>query len=147
MGYRRNKPDAPDRVKAGKALDLRLSGMSYADIADRLGYAGESGPRNAVDRLLGRVEADNATELRRLESLKLDVLQAAVWDQAVAGDSDSIKLALAVHDRRVKLLGLAAPVAVDVRTDPGALISDYFAALRSGARPSVPVIVDAEVDK
>jgi hypothetical protein len=144
MGYRRNKPDAPDRVKAGKALDLRLSGMSYADIADRLGYAGESGPRNAVDRLLGRVEADNATELRRLESLKLDMLQSAVWDQAVAGDSDSIKVALAIHDRRVKLLGIAAPVQLDVRADPGSLVTQWFSDLRAGARPALPVL-DAEV--
>jgi hypothetical protein len=145
MGYRRNKPDAADRVKATKALERRLSGATYAVIADELGYSGESGPRNAIDRLLGRVEAEQAAELRALEAARLDAMQAAVWDQAIAGETDSIKVALQIHDRRVKLLGLAAPVQVDVRADPGSLISDWFKQLLSGARPALPVL-DVEVD-
>jgi len=132
MGYRRNKPDAGDRVKASKALDLRLTGMSYAAIADTMGYASEAGPRTAVDRLLGRVETENAAELRRFESLKLDALQAACWEQAVSGDLDAIKTALAVHDRRVRLLGLAAPTAVDVNLrerTTSEILEDYREAL------------------
>lgn len=140
------KPDADDRVRASKALDRRLAGQTYADIAAELGYASEAGPRNAVDRLLKRVEADSVTELRHQESMRLDLLQAACWDQAISGDLDAVKTVLQVHSARVKLLGLAAPVQVDVKTDPGSMIADYFAALRSGARPSVPVIVEAEVD-
>ena len=140
------KPDADDRVRATKALERRLSGATYATIAAELDYANESGPRNAVDRLLGRVEAEHAAELRRTESLRLDVLQSACWDQAATGDLDAIKTVLQIHDRRVKLLGLAAPVQVDVRSDPASLVSDWFASLRSGGRPVLPVI-EAEVDR
>lgn len=140
------KPDADDRVRASKALDRRLAGQTYADIAAELGYASEAGPRNAVDRLLKRVEAEGVTELRHQESLRLDALHGACWDQALAGDLDAIKTVLAIHGARVKLYGLAAPVAVDIKADPGSLMAGYFDALRSGARPPLPFI-EAEVDE
>jgi hypothetical protein len=48
------QPD--DRVKANEALQLRLAGHSYEVIAERLGWADESGARHAVTQLLDRVE-------------------------------------------------------------------------------------------
>jgi hypothetical protein len=122
------KPDADDRVRASKALERRLSGATYASIATEMGYASEAGPRNAIDRMLGRIEAEGVAQLRQLESMKLDALQSACWEQAVAGDLDAIKTLLQVHAARVKLLGLAAPVAVDVsmrQRSPGEILEDY----------------------
>lgn len=142
MGQRRPiKPDADDRVRASKALELRLSGQTYAAIADEMGYASEAGPRNAVDRLLGRIEAEGVTELRRMEAMKLDVMQRACWNQAVAGDLDAVNTFLKVHAARVKLLGLAAPVQLEVsaaKKTTTELLDDHRNALlaRLGERQS-----------
>ncbi|MFT4087653.1 MAG: hypothetical protein QM658_10975, partial [Gordonia sp. (in: high G+C Gram-positive bacteria)] len=51
---------------------------------------------------------------RAVEGDRLDALQASHWSAALAGDVDSTKVILGVIDRRMKLFGLAAPVAVDV---------------------------------
>lgn len=58
------KPDADDRHRAAKALDLRKSGVTYERIAAQLGYSDESGPRKAVDRLLSRIEHEGVLEMR-----------------------------------------------------------------------------------
>ena len=47
-------------------------------------------------------------ELREFESFKLDAMQRAAWNDAVSGDMDAIKVVLQVHDRKVRLFGLAA---------------------------------------
>lgn len=93
-----------------------------------MGYASEAGPRNAVDRLLGRIEAEGVTKLREIESMKLDVMQRACWQQAVSGDLDAIMTFLQVHAARVKLLGLAAPqqLVVDVpQRSTSEILEDY----------------------
>lgn len=108
------KPDADDRDRATKALELRKSGATYERIAAELGYSDESGPRKAVDRLLCRIEHEGVAEMRRLEGQRLDQLQAAHWDAALSGDVDSTKVMLQVIDRRCKLFGLNAPMAVRV---------------------------------
>ncbi len=111
------KPDKPttnERARAGEALQLRRSGLAYREISTRLGYRDESGARKAVSRLLDRTEAEGVAELRAVEGDRLDALQAAHWSAALAGDVDSTKVILGVIDRRMKLFGLAAPVAVDV---------------------------------
>ncbi|TYQ11601.1 UNVERIFIED_ORG: hypothetical protein L601_001500000150 [Gordonia westfalica J30] len=118
-------PDVPttdERTRAAAALELRRTGLPYHAIADRLGYADESGARKAVTRLLDRREAEGVAELRAVEGDRLDALQAAAWDAAVAGDLDAIKTVLSVIDRRCRLFGLNAPMPVAVAAAVG--ISD-----------------------
>lgn len=50
--------------------------------------------------------------LRRLELDRLDALQAALWDKALAADITALR----IIEQRVKLLGLAR----EHRPDPGA---------------------------
>lgn len=121
MNRPQNQPQPDDRVRAAEALALRRSGMRYDDIADRLGYGDESGPRKAVTRLLDRTEAEGIAELRRVEGERLDALQSAVWDAAVRGDLDAIRAVLQIIDRRARLFGLNAPTAVAIG---GAVITD-----------------------
>ncbi|TSD98881.1 hypothetical protein FOV72_03760 [Gordonia rubripertincta] len=118
-------PDVPttdERTRAAAALELRRTGLPYHAIADRLGYADESGARKAVTRLLDRREAEGVAELRAVEGDRLDALQAAAWDAAVSGDLDAIKTVLSVIDRRCRLFGLNAPMPVAVAAAVG--ISD-----------------------
>ena len=112
------RPDAEERTKAVEAVTLRRTGLSWREIADQLGYRDESGARKAATRLLGRVEVEAVGELRELEGQRLDALQAAHWNAALAGDVDSTKVVLGVIDRRTKLLGLNAPTAVSVGVEP-----------------------------
>ncbi len=107
-------PQPEDRVRAQKAVDLRLAGLTYAAIAESLDYADESGPRKAVNNLLTKVEHESVAEMRKVEGLRLDRLQRAVWVNAVGGDVDAIKTALQITDRRTRLFGLNAPMALRV---------------------------------
>ena len=108
------RPDAEERTKAVEAVTLRRTGLSWREIADQLGYRDESGARKAATRLLGRVEVEAVGELRELEGQRLDALQAAHWNAALAGDVDSTKVVLGVIDRRCRLFGLNAPDRVEV---------------------------------
>jgi hypothetical protein len=58
------KPDVDERVRASQALERRLTGATYQQIATELGYSSEAGPRNAIDRMLTRRESANVAALR-----------------------------------------------------------------------------------
>jgi len=114
MDIRDQKPDADHRVKAEAALALRVDGVEYAVIASKLGYADESGPRKAVDRLLSRRESDSCDHYREIETSRLESLMAAHLPQARSGDIDATRAVLGIHDRLAKLHGLDRPRAVAV---------------------------------
>ena len=108
-----------ERERALAALELRKTGLTYAEIGRRLGYADDSGARHAVTKLLDRREAEAVAELRQVEGDRLDALQAAHWSAAVSGDTEATKVVLQVIDARCRLYGLNSPVAVAVSTGPG----------------------------
>ncbi|WP_305779500.1 hypothetical protein [Nocardia nova] len=113
------KPDVaqPDeRERQAKALEMRLAGMPWAAIAEHLGYADPSGPFRAVAAVLNRQESEAAGEYRKLEDMRLDVALRKVWPGVIAGDLKAIETWLKVHDRRVKLHGLAMPEKVVLQT-------------------------------
>lgn len=56
-----------------------------------------------------------ADELREAELQRLDRLQRAHWTEALKGHVGSSKIVLMCIDRRVKMLGLDAPVKIDAR--------------------------------
>ncbi|WP_280508828.1 hypothetical protein [Nocardia cyriacigeorgica] len=103
-----------ERERQLEALRLRLAGASYEVIADRLGYADKSGPFRAVQAVLNRQESHAAEELRAIEDARLDALLLAHWSAALRGDVKAAEFVGKLHDRRVKLHGLAAPQRVRV---------------------------------
>jgi DNA-binding CsgD family transcriptional regulator len=121
---------APGKVRTAQleadCLRLRLDGFSHREIAAQLGVA----PSTAYKRLhqaLKAINEQNAAEagtLRDLESLRLDELQNAVWQQALDGDDKAIGKVLAIMERRARLLGLDAPV----RRETKAAVQDPQAA-------------------
>jgi hypothetical protein len=89
-------------------LELRLAGLSYADIGDRMGV---SSPRafQLVSGELARLNekrAETAEAVTRIELERLDRLLATVWEKAEAGDLAAIDRVLAIQQRRAKLQGL-----------------------------------------
>jgi hypothetical protein len=107
------QPDERDRQT--KALELRIAGATYDQIAKTLEYADRTGAFKAVNAVLTRRESTAAAEYRELEDARLDLALRKVAPGVVAGDLKAIELWLRIHDRRVKLHGLAMPEKLQVQ--------------------------------
>ncbi len=102
-------PSTEERERAALALSLRKAGGTWAAIGEHLGYSDESGPRKAVQRLLDRVDSESAAEYREMELARLDDLWRAWYPAALRRDEKAAHVVLRIHEKRVKLLGLAMP--------------------------------------
>ena len=105
-----------------EAMEMRIGGAHFDEIAETLGFANASGAFKAVQRAMERARAeatDLAAELRERELLSLDRLERRLWplavgkgepgdDDYVAPDSQAISRILAIKDRRARLMGLDA---------------------------------------
>lgn len=108
--------------RRGKAIALRLAGMDWQTIADRLDYSSRAAACVDVNRALEANLAEQsqaADTLRETETLRLDRLQAAAWPSAVKGDLKAIETVLKVIDRRVKLQGLDMPLRAELSGPDG----------------------------
>lgn len=119
----KENPAPPSHVDREHAiLDLRLHGLTFQEISLRLpeaGYARLSVRRirDIVAKCLKSCRDEPARELRQLELLRLDQLQAAHYKAAMGGDATAISRVLSIMDRRAKLLGLDAGAEAAVSLD------------------------------
>jgi hypothetical protein len=116
----RGAPAFADREHA--ILDMRLHGVSFQEISRRLPGAGFGRLsvrriRDIVAKCLKSCRDEPARELRQLELLRLDQLQAAHYKAAMGGDAAAISRVLSIMDRRAKLLGLDAGAEAAVSLD------------------------------
>ena len=95
-----------------KALELRKAGISYARIAETLGYKDGSGAWRAVKAALKKTLQEPSDELRMLEIERLDAMLAAIWGSVKQGQYGAQDRALKIMERRAKLLGLDAPTKI-----------------------------------
>jgi hypothetical protein len=103
-----------DRINRDLAiLNMRLHGLTFHDIARKLPDAGFR--RVSVSRIYAIVAKNlrscrepPARELRQLELLRLDQLQAGHYQAAMGGDAAAASRVLSIMDRRARLLGLDA---------------------------------------
>lgn len=111
--HRDTAADAAAARRAARALELRLAGATYRDIAEALDIAVSTAHADVAHALadIPRAEAD---ALRALECRRLDALQAACWGPALDGDLAAVDRVLRIIDRRARLLGLDAPTRLDV---------------------------------
>lgn len=131
--------------RRGKAIALRLAGMDWQTIADRLDYSSRAAACVDVNRALEANLAEQsqaADTLREIESLRLDRLQAAAWPAAVKGDLKAIETVLKVIDRRIKLNGLDAPQRTELTGLGGGAIQVTGAPLDELER-----LIDTEVEE
>ena len=91
-----------------EALRLRSEGLTYREIAQRLGINSSTAYRR-VENALRAIPADGVEGLRQLEGERLDRLHAALWERALEGDLPAIDRLLTISARRSKLYGLDAP--------------------------------------
>lgn len=120
MSLNNNSITAPRMIEAAlheqQALDLRIAGVSYRDIAKAIGLS-PSGAHKAVDRALAEIAEqtnEKAERVRSIELQRLDKMSTAVWKEVVNGNYAAIDRALRIQERRSRLLGLDAPERKDV---------------------------------
>jgi hypothetical protein len=123
-GRHRNRALAAHRRRV--AVELALTGRTYQQIADEMGYANRGTVYRIVQRTLQDRVYESVDDLRRLEVARLDALQSRYWSRAMSGDLGAAGVVLRVIDRRARLLGLADSPA-------GARLGE------SGMSPCVPI--------
>lgn len=107
-------------------LKLAAAGKNFQDIADELGYSSRQHASKDLCRVLELAKSEERFEAdtyRELEAARLDELQAAMWEQALAGDPRAVDTVLRISDRRSKLLGLDMPVKAEVSGPDGGAIA------------------------
>lgn len=105
--------------RRAKAIRMKINGSTYTEIADELGYSSRGSACSDVRRALEKhvIEEGLAVEAwRELELARLDVLQKAIWPEAMEGSPRAIETALKILDRRAKLLGLDSAIKLEVLT-------------------------------
>jgi len=103
------------RKREADALNLRLAGATYDAIAKQIGLASPGAAQKAFERSLERLApVKDREEARALEAARLDRMQIAHWQKAVSGDPGATETVLRIMARRARLLGLDAPVDVNL---------------------------------
>lgn len=99
------------------ALELRKRGLSYRsiskaileeykDIYKKYNYVSAFRDIQLVLADLRKKALDSAEELTQIEHSRLEEMVTAVWDKALDGDLESIKVYLGISKRLSELLGL-----------------------------------------
>jgi hypothetical protein len=99
-----------------QALDLRRSGHTFQQIADKLGYADAKGPCRLINEYIEKTkqQCEQKIEVLRGESLeKLDYYLRSLDVEIKAGNPKAVMAAVAIDKRKATLLGLDKPTQVE----------------------------------
>lgn len=110
MDDQRRKRDA---LKRNEALSLRLAGLTYDQIADRLNIS-HTGVVDLVNRTLSRAENRQVEEMRDIENARLDRAQASIWTAVLNGNLKAVDSFLRISQRRARLNGLDEPTKINL---------------------------------
>jgi hypothetical protein len=100
-------------AKRVEAMSLRLAGLTWEQIGDRLQISTEAA-RQIVQTALDRATHDRVEALREIENARLDRAQAAIWTKVLEGDLKAVDTFLRISQRRSKMNGLDAPTKIDL---------------------------------
>ena len=104
---------SPRRIEAvqrqQRALELRMAGRTWQEIADNLGYTNHTGAIAAVKTALAKTLEEPAAHYRALTLERLSKIIQVHWPLMLQADPTSTRLCLqAIKDTR-ELLGLDSP--------------------------------------
>ena len=105
----RHRDKALASARKQRAIELKMQGMSYQQIADEMGYSSRGTVYTIIRDAQSAHLDDTVEEHRRLELERLDALQASLWGRAMAGDVLATMAVVKVIESRVRLLGLVPP--------------------------------------
>jgi len=147
--------NAPARMGAA-AVQLRVHGTSYEDIAMTLGLSSPRAALTLVSRELatqGEGMTEERDEMRRVEAARLDELLVGLMEKATNTEHTehiiAVRAAVTVIDRRIKLYGLDAPTEVTIHTPTQTELDQWVATMVGHAIPrqalEEPDIIDADI--
>lgn len=102
-----------ERARRVEAMSLRLAGLTYEQIGQRLDIS-KTAALDLVKRGLETAENLNAEQLREIENARLDRAQASIWTKVLDGDIQALDAFLRISARRARLNGMDAPQKVDM---------------------------------
>lgn len=87
-------------------LQFRLEGRTFPYIAEKLGYSEDTAARRAFKRFMAKKPAENAAELRAIESARYERLVEILWPMIEQANLDAIDRFLRVSAAMRQLNGL-----------------------------------------
>lgn len=131
-------------------VELRLSGCSFQEIAEALGYKSAANASKDFSRVLDKQimsQSQTIEQWRQAEILKLDRMLKALDRGIQLGNTRAIDSALKIMERRAKYLGLDKPQQVQVMTIDAidAEIARLEAEVRTKAGPETTAPQSAKV--
>ena len=96
-------------VKRARVVEAVADGATYEQAAKQAGYATRSGAYKAFWKAVDVRESEAVEDHRALELARLDALQVAFWEKAMAGDLKAAGMVLRIIEQRSRLLGLDKP--------------------------------------
>lgn len=121
------------RKRAQAALETRLEGKSWREVAREHKYASVSSAYDAVMQEVRDAPAEAREELRSIMDMQLDAVIEELWPRFKAGDHEAGRLLVRTLERRAKLLGLDAITDADyvaIASVQGLLGAIFDSALR-----------------
>lgn len=94
------------QTKQRKAFELRKAGLTYDEIATRVGYASASGAYQAVQRVIAQAQVESVKEMRAIHESRLNDLLMVAYRQGLQGDLSAIRTAIDIMERQAALHGL-----------------------------------------
>lgn len=131
-------------VMARAMVALWTRGANYADIADEFGVSIATA-RMSVERVLADSydDTEDKTKQRHRVSLQLDAFLRAVVDRALDKSDDQqlsyLRAAMQVVDRKARLLGLDAPINVQLGLPSKDELDQWIAAVAGFNGTAMPV--------
>jgi ribosomal protein S7 len=115
--------------KRRRALQLRIGGATFEQIATQIGYPGQRHRAyKIVNEAIREIYREPAEELVQIECARLDAMLLGLWTRARSGEERAIASVIKIMDRRAAYLGLDAATkqehtgTVNVTSGPGILI-------------------------
>lgn len=106
-----NDPTSPRMLtaldKQRQALQLRIAGATYDQIAKEVGYTGASGAWKAIQSALKKTIQEPADELRQIELARLDRMMLSLWEKVREGHLGAMDRVIKIMQHRADLTGMA----------------------------------------
>lgn len=139
--------------KANAAIQMRLSGATWHEIALALGYPTQRQALVATERaLVKQLETDDDREKqRRMAGARLERLLRSVWPRAIDPDDPDHLIAVGkardIIDRHAKLFGLDAPTELVVHNPTATELEIWVSRVLAIEQPPVAEfdIIDGEI--
>tara|TARA_R100001086_G_scaffold155269_1_gene82920 strand:+ start:272 stop:784 length:513 start_codon:yes stop_codon:yes gene_type:complete len=130
--------------KQHQALELRMAGRTWQEIADHLGYAGHTGAYEAVKVALSRSNHEAVQDYRNLTLGRLTKILQVHWPLMLQADPVASKLCLQTIKDMRELMGLDSPVRMEHTGADGAPIRHEVITLDIGdITEAITVLRDA----